>query len=74
MNDTTVRNELTHLTLMGRYLNRIKRDRRFDATVRKAMESGEPLSTVLVDKIVMRQAEMVARLRTVTHERTEALK
>lgn len=54
------------------YLNRKRRDKRFDATVRKALEEGKPLSKKVTDKIAGRYSDKLLQLRGETIARTEA--
>ena len=49
------------------------RDRRFDATIKKAIETGKPLPKPAVNKIVGRYEDKLLRLRGETIGRTEAL-
>ena len=55
-------------------LGRELRDRRFDSTVRRAIDSGEPLSQKQIDKMVRRYRERTLKLRSETIARTEALR
>jgi len=55
------------------YFQRKLRDRRFDSMVRRAIESGEPLSQADIDRITGRYADRLLKLRGDTIGRTEAL-
>lgn len=55
-------------------LSRELRDRRFDRTVRRAIDKGEPLSQEQIDKMVRRYRERALKLRAETIARTEALR
>lgn len=58
---------------MRGYFNRARRDKRFDATVRKAIAKGRALSAADVDKIAGRYADRLLQLRAENVARTEAL-
>jgi hypothetical protein len=49
-----------------------RRDKRFDATIRKAIESGESLDAATVDKMVGRYSDRMLQLRGETIARAEA--
>ncbi len=55
-------------------LSRQLRDRRFDPTVRRAIQSDEPLTEVQIDHMVERYAERYVKYRTEVIGRTEALR
>jgi hypothetical protein len=55
------------------YFERELRDKRFDGTVRKAIESGKPLDRETVDKLVLRYKDNALKYRGETIGRTEAL-
>jgi hypothetical protein len=67
------RAELADPERMASYLERTRRDRRFDATVRRAMREGKPLPRATADKIVARYEANLLRLRGETIARTEML-
>ena len=55
-------------------LNRELRDRRFDASVRRAAETGEPLTGDQINRMTERYRERMLRFRSETIARTEALR
>ena len=55
-------------------LERELRDRRFDPTIQRAINTGEPLTTAQIDRMVQRYKERMLRLRSETIARTEALR
>lgn len=58
------------------YLERVRRDKRFDRTVIKAMKDGKPLPVEAVDRIASRYADGLLKLRADTialHETFSAL-
>ncbi len=55
-------------------LTRGLRDRRFDATIRRAIRSGEPLTATQIDRMVSRYSERMVTFRSNTIARTEALR
>lgn len=55
------------------YLGRKLRDKRFDRTVLKAIDRGEPLTTSTVTKMINRYEARLLKLRGDTIARTEAL-
>lgn len=67
------RAELSDPAAMAKYLGRKRRDKRFDAAVRKAMKEGRPLSPEMIDKIAGRYADRLLQLRGETLARTETL-
>lgn len=56
------------------YFSRKLRDRRYDSLVRKAIESGKPLSAADIDRITMRYRDRLAKYRGEIIARTEAHK
>jgi len=67
------RAELSDPASMAGYFNRQRRDKRFDAQVRKAMESGKPLTEAQIDRIAGRYADRLLALRGEMIARTESL-
>lgn len=55
------------------YLNRVRRDKRFDNTVLKAVDSGEPIPKTTIIKMLNRYEASLLKLRGDTIARTEAL-
>lgn len=55
-------------------LSRELRDRRFDQTIRQAIDRAEPLTTAQIDKMVARYRNRALILRSETIARTEALR
>lgn len=55
------------------YLNRVRRDKRFDSTVLKAIDSGEPIPKTTIIKMLNRYEASLLKLRGDTIARTEAL-
>ena len=70
-----VRNyELALRNLDRASLARELRDRRFDPTVRQAIDRGEPLTRAQIDKMVGRYRQRALKLRSETIARTEGLR
>lgn len=63
--------ELSNPDRMAGYLQRNRRDKRFDSVVKRAMGQGKPLTTLEVRKIAGRYGERLLKLRTETISRTE---
>ncbi len=61
------------LTLDASYFDLSLRDKRFDATVQKAIDTGKPLPVDVVDKLVSRYRANALRYRGEQIGRTEAL-
>ena len=55
------------------YFQRVRRDRRYDSMVRKAIANDEPLSQADINRIVGRYEDRLLELRGTTIGRTEAL-
>lgn len=60
-------------SLSASYFDRIRRDKRFDSAVRKAISEDQPLSAAQIDKMVAEYADNLLQLRGETIARTEAL-
>lgn len=58
---------------MRAYLARVRRDKRFDRTVIKALNAGKGLPAEVASKIVNRYSDSLLKLRAETISRTEAL-
>lgn len=58
---------------MQNYFNRERRDKRFDAIVRKAIAAGKPVDLATIDKIADRYADRLLQLRGENIARTESL-
>lgn len=56
------------------YLQRARRDKRFDRTIRNAIRDGKPLTKEQVSRILTRYKDGLLRLRGETIGRTEALR
>lgn len=73
---TWVRNlraELADPDQMARYFTRTKRDRRYDALVRRYLADGRPLPQSDIDRIAGRYADRLLKLRGDTIARTESI-
>jgi hypothetical protein len=66
-----MRAELADPASMARYFTRQRRDARFDKIVRKAMEDGNPVSAVDIDRITTRYSDRLLQLRGQTIAVTE---
>nr|DAH62780.1 MAG TPA: minor capsid component [Caudoviricetes sp.] len=58
---------------LAKFLTRAARDKRFDGTVRKAIRTGEPLTSDQVDKLINRYSERLLKSRAETIARTETI-
>lgn len=58
---------------MAAYLNRVRRDKRFDRTVMKAIREGKPVSAVDIEKMIARYEASLLKLRGDMIARTESL-
>ena len=61
------------LNLDANYFTRALRDKRFDATVRRAIEDGKPLTRDQIDKAITQMQNRAQRYRGETVARTESL-
>ncbi len=68
-----MRAELSSPDKMSDYFNKSRRDRRFDATVRRAMQEGKPLPKAQIDKIVTRYEARLLETRAQSVARSEAI-
>jgi len=67
------RAELGDPKIAAKYLNRKRRDRRFDLTVKKSISTGRNLTQPQIDKIAGRYSDRLLVLRGETIARTETL-
>lgn len=61
------------VNLSDNYFTRELRDKRFDATVRRAIATGQPLSAATIDKLITAYKNNTLRYRGETIGRTEAM-
>lgn len=61
------------LDLDAGYFDRVRRDRRFDGLVRRAIREGKPLAQADVDRITRRYQDRLLAYRAETVSRTESL-
>lgn len=60
-------------TEMKKVFDMARRDKRFDASIRKAIAAGKPLDKATVDRMTMRYADRLLLLRGETIARTETM-
>lgn len=68
---SNARDEL--LNLDSNYFTRALRDKRFDTTIRRAIEDGKPLTQAQIDKAITQMQNRAQRYRGETIARTESL-
>lgn len=61
-------------SLDPRYFSRTRRDKRFDAAIRKAIQQNKPLSDSLIQRVVGRYADRLLQLRGEAIARTESIR
>lgn len=67
------RSRLELQQLSSAYFNRLRRDKRFDGVVKKAIAAGKPLDGPTIDKLTSRYADSLLQLRGENIARTEAI-
>lgn len=68
-----MRRELNDPATMTNYFSRKRRDKRFDAAVRRAIREGKPIPKAMADKITQSYTNRLLQLRGETIARTELL-
>lgn len=68
---TNARRDLTNLD--ANYFKRLRRDKRFDSIVRKAIADGKPLDKDTIDRLISRYKDSLLQLRGENIGRTETI-
>ena len=69
-----LRQELTDPATASRYFTRVRRDKRFDGIVRRAIAEGRPVAQADINRMAGRYSDRLLALRGETIARTETIK